>query len=262
MKYIEYKKTLLFCFELSLPSNSLCAISGDWAQGWNILRLCCACSEYCRSWKVLSSLRSNPGPDSPWWVWLFSHTFSSYKSGKAGKWAFIHYSYLTDIFLFSFPQAPKTFMQMLMMMASSLWSLNALRWSRAASLFGPRITRLSLTPHAWPLSMNEESKYVFLDSRVTSRDLNDSTFLSSRLVPMCPCLQVKSHLQQYFPGGSGHLLLYGHQHWRHLLQLHAHRGGWVCPQSWHLCYFIQQTLFPWNLFSDVSCVLYWFISCI
>lgn len=45
------------------------------------------------------------------------------------------------------------------MMVSSLWSLNALRWRKALSLFGPRITRPSLTPHAWPLSMNGESKY-------------------------------------------------------------------------------------------------------
>lgn len=44
----------------------LCAKSGDWTEGWRILCVPRACSKSCWSWKALCSLRSNPGPDSPW----------------------------------------------------------------------------------------------------------------------------------------------------------------------------------------------------
>lgn len=88
--------------------------------------------------------------------------------------------------LVSIPQAPKTFTWMLMMRVSSLWSLNALRWRKALSLFGPRITRLSQTPHAWPLSMNGASKYhVFPVSHATFLGPEWLSFADSSFLTCC-----------------------------------------------------------------------------
>ena len=50
-------------------------------------------------------------------------------------------------------------MWMLMTMVWSLWSLSALRWAKALSLSGPRITKLSQTPLVWLLSLKTASKY-------------------------------------------------------------------------------------------------------
>lgn len=128
-------------------------------------------------------------------------------------------------------QAPKRFMWTLMMTVSSPWSSSAPRWMRTLSLFGPRTTRPSQIVPVWLLSAKRASKcYTCHSTRTTSH----SPLSSHPVVPMCPRLQNQSHLQQPLPGGSGHLLLCGHQHWRHLLQLHTHRGGWVSQQSWHL----------------------------
>jgi len=59
----EIKRTALF---FNIPFDSSRADSGDGAEVGYILRLPCACSESCWSWKALSSVGSNPGPDSPW----------------------------------------------------------------------------------------------------------------------------------------------------------------------------------------------------
>lgn len=152
-------------------------------------------------------------------------------------------------------------MWMLMTMVWSLWSLSALRWVKALSLSGPRITRLSQTPLAWLLSLKTASKYhscvQFLLQRLVVPGLCAKHFhrsgypsqflpLSSHLdAPLlCPHLQVQSYLQHSLPGWSGHLLLYGHRHWWLLLQLHSHRGGWVSLQPWLLWNLIH-LLFVW-----------------
>ncbi len=156
-----------------------------------------------------------------------------------------HYNYFLVL-----PQAPKRFMWMSMMMAWSLWSLSALRWARALSLFGPRITRLLQTPHAWPSSLKGASKYLFVPHfSCNSRNKwtlllscqQSCKFISFLVVPLCCHLQVQSYLQQSLAGGSGYLLLCCHQHWRHLFQLHTHWGGWVSPRSWHLCSHAPET---------------------
>lgn len=80
------------------------------------------------------------------------------------------------------------------MMASSLWCLNALRWRKALSLFGPRTTRLSQTPHVWLLPMNGASKYhTVCVSRFPCNLLGPKPFL----IPLSsPCPHMSSSPDQ------------------------------------------------------------------
>lgn len=105
------------------------------------------------------------------------------------------------------------------------WCSSAPRWARTPSLFGPRITRKSQTHLAWLLSAKGASKCIYCAWRGFK-----STAWTSQMIVLFPLpLQIPSYLQQSFPGGSGHLLLCGHQHRRCFLQLHTHWGGWVSP---------------------------------
>lgn len=56
------------------PSGSSCADSGEWTEGRLLLRLPRACSKSRRSWKALSTVGSDRGPDSPRWVPLLRNS--------------------------------------------------------------------------------------------------------------------------------------------------------------------------------------------
>lgn len=66
---IWYKHVKQWILLTIFPFDCLCADSGDRSEGWCILRVPCPCPKSCWSWKALSSLRSNHGPNLPWWVW-------------------------------------------------------------------------------------------------------------------------------------------------------------------------------------------------
>lgn len=231
--------------------------SGDWVETWYILHLPCPCPKSCWCWKALGSLRSSSGPYSSWWVALlcqccFLKTLSvnfiichphNYKATSWANFFNTSYAHLHCNCLLSLSQAPKRFMWMSMMMVWSHWSLSALKWPRAQNLSGPRITRPSQIPLIWLLSMNMASEYPWcvlflmestlcLCSRQLMSPIKNCYFKLAQVpscivAPMCALLQVQNHLQQSIPGGFGYILLCGHQHWWHVLQLWTQWRGWV-----------------------------------